>query len=291
MQAGFDPYSYIIVVLDCHGRDIPTRFIDGVSLGCFKISASGDSGYLAYHDDHVSHAIYTTCAEYNSQHHSGEEAALTLGEMLRSSRLAKGGLTIHTISKANGCPVNKIFKTSRPTYDKLFSFTASQTWERENFGIFIVGGCNSVNNTKGVNHNPPANIKDAVFTGTKWDRALFPGQAPEDILLSTVTQYLKRTYNVNNVIIVDWSCRHTTDDFTTFIGRTMSGEAQTHTPMETGDTPVRVSASAYRCPHPCPVCDKKTVVHKKGGNLLQNSKKSRSRSRKYKNKKSKGRHY
>ena len=61
MQAEFDHNSYIIVIIHCHGEDIPSRFLDGSELGCYKISAAGDCGYLAHRDLRVSHALYSTC--------------------------------------------------------------------------------------------------------------------------------------------------------------------------------------------------------------------------------------
>ena len=260
--------------------------MDGSELGCYKISAAGDCGYLAHRDLRVSHALYSTCAEYNSQHSSGDDAALTLGDMLRNSRINTGELTSEIISRANGCPIDKILKTSIPEFDKLFTFTDIDENERAEFGIYITGMKNF--NRKGVTHNPPENIKDAVFAGTHQQRnAQFPTQRQDSILLSTLNQYLQETYRVATVIIVDYSCRWTSDELVTHFGRAMSNEHITNTPMETDDTPTRVRPLQYRCPHPCPICN----TFGEGGKLLKNNKKSRISNKKNKKKKSKGRSY
>ena len=287
MQARpFDPDSYMIIIMDCHGEDMPLKTFYGKEQGCFKISAAGESGCLAYQDQHVSHAIYSTCAQYNSRDVSGGAAALALGDMLRNSRLANGELTTVAMSRTSQCNPDTIFKTSIPTYDKVFSFSQEKQWERDNFGIFLVGGYDRARGYQGVPNNPPENIKDAVFAGSRIEKMrMYPRQPADEIFLSTLTGYFKREYNVATLIVVDWSCRATEDEFGTELGRTYSGKALTHAPSVTGPGPARVSASAYRCPHPCPVCD--NPAQRRGGNYKKSKNRRKKNKNKNKNKRSK----
>jgi hypothetical protein len=284
-----DPDSYVIVVVDSHGGDLPSRNISGYNAGIYKIAAAGDCGYDSIHNLSVSHAIYSTCAEYNSQHLRALEASTTLSHMLKSSSTPDGLPTTQVISSKNGCPQDRIFNITHPTFDKLFEFSTDKQWERDNFGIFLVGHCDSAKHPrkKGVTNNPAINIKDTVFAKTGFIRATYSSDcsSPNGILLSTLTTSLKDIYQVSNVIIVDWTCRYTASE-PERLGRVRSIPITT-LPMETSDTPARVIPDRFQCPHQCPYC---TLFgySSRGGKLLNTyRKKSRSKGKINKNRKSK----
>jgi hypothetical protein len=282
-----DPNSYVIVVIDSHGLDLPSRNISGEDAGIFKIAAAGDCGHDSIHNLSVSHAIYATCAEYNSQHLRALDASTTLSHMLKSSTTPDGFPTTQVISAQNGCSQDKIFNLTHPTFDKLFEFSSDEEWERDNFGIFLVGHCDSAKypRRKGVSNNPAVNIKDAVFAKTGFIRATYSSDCnrPDGILLSTLANSLKDIYQVSNVIIVDWTCRFT-QDFQARLGRVRSIPITT-SPLP--HTPARVIPSGFQCPHKCEYCQ--MLGYSSMGGKIPNTyrKKRRSIVKKNKNRKSK----
>jgi hypothetical protein len=256
-MADFDRNSYIIVVMDCHGGDKPLMPLPTTD---YKIAVGGDCGNLTPFDDETSHAIYSTCAEYNSKDRSGADAAAGLGAKLRASVLPSGRqLTRTKLAIGCRCSEQNIFKVSSPSYEKLFSFVGESKREKENFGIFIVGMVNRARGINGVTHNPPVNIKEELFTRTRPARHTFIAQNVHhnnQILLSVLLADLKRHYNVASVVIVDYSCRAVEDPHEQALGRTLSIPHRVTTePMSQGDNPTPRAAVA-RCPHPCSFCPK-----------------------------------
>ena len=281
-MTSINPNSYIIVVVDCHGRDMPGILLNESQTKNYKISAGGECGSHITHDPEVKHTIYSTCAEYNSRDLSGYDASRGLSAMLKRSVLPNGiELTQDRIaSRCETTSPTDIFKVSRPSFDKVFSFDGSKQWEIDFFGIYLVGMYNpNVFNTHGVFHNPPANIKNEIFLRTIMIREEYREnhyyQGHNSILLSILLTDLKHHYGVANVIVIDFSCRTTIVPELGNIGRTLSyPNRETGEPMETDQNPPR-PISEYRCPFPC------TFYHKQagqecvlqGGNLIQKYKK------------------
>jgi hypothetical protein len=256
-MADYDENSYIIVVMDCHGADKPLWPLPSTD---FKIAVGGDCGNLTPFDDETSHAIYSTCAEYNSKDRCGRDAAAGLGARLKASVLPSGRqLTRTKLATGCRCSEENIFKVSSPSYEKLFSFAGESKREKENFGIFIVGMLHRARKIKGVTHNPPVNIKEELFTRTGPARHTLITQNVHhnnQILLSTLLADLKRHYNVANVVIVDYSCRAVEDPHQQALGRTLSiPHKVTTVPMTQDDNPTP-RAAVSRCPHPCTICQK-----------------------------------
>ena len=249
--------SYIIVLVDSHGRDIPE--LPYRSNG-YKIAVIGESGNNTPLDVATSHAIYSTCAEYNSRGRYGEEAATGLSAKLKSSVLPyrQKTRTVTKLAKYCKCSEEDIFKVSVPSFDKLFSFVGEQTWEKEHFGIFIVGHDDSNHGIKGVNHYPPQNIKDGVFARTTRERDKSIRSrihVHNEILLSVLMADLKKHYNVETVIVIDYTCRYLHNHHDTAIARTLSAPNRvTHEPMSHSDNPTPRPAVGI-CPHPCRYCD------------------------------------
>jgi hypothetical protein len=301
-MTSINPDSYIIVVVDCHGGEMPGILLDESQGRNYKISAGGECGSHITHDPEVKHTIYSTCAEYNSRDLSGYDASRALSARLKRSVLPNGELTQDRIaSKCRTTSPTDVFKVSAPSYDKVFNFEGSKEWEIEFFGIYLVGMYNpSIFNAHGVFHNPPVNIKNEIFLRTIMVREeyrqkhYYPGH--HAILLSILLTDLKHHYRVANVIIIDFSCRTTRIPELGAIGRTLSNpKRETGEPMETDQNPTRPICE-YRCPFRCKPCDDRIAAQQcvlQGGNLLQkykkNSKKRRSNnvkiSRKRKNRK------